>query len=342
MVPQEYSSNVVNIGRMIDELRFWHVIETCRFAARQDIFRFLVAWESQLRGMSLNDTTLTLSSLQEICGRLVSWDTFAVAWIVTGGSREDFYPRILELVVAHGRVESDLFSRHADHYAGMKRMVGRWSDCNLSSTGRRVVTTRPDRSTQGTHASGAVDQWNIIFRKLGVTFPEGSNASELCETLKAHCPHPPETWEVRFPAAVALARAHAIGPAYDRRTPMTQEKVWQVIDECRALAQPWQFLPGLLATHPKEQATDFAVIVSALVDDVHLRLSHLPDYAPWMGWWVTGQGQEVFEAVAQGASDPRALLVHAQEGQTREFQNCVQSIVHVPSWLRGSASETLP
>jgi hypothetical protein len=316
---------------MINHARFWHVIETCGQAARQDVFRFLVAWESQLRAMTPNDALMTVEGLHEACGRMVSWETFTVAWIVTGGSRDDFYPRILELVVAHGQNECDLFRRHADHYAGMKRLRGRWNECGLGATGRHVLATRPDRSTLSGAVPVPLDLWSLIFRKLGVAMPEGGNARAMTETLKAHCPYPPETWARSFPAAVAMAQANAISPAYDRRTPMDETKFWHVLHECQGLAQPWQFLPGLLATLPQGQSTDFAMTAFTLVDEANQSLRNHPDYAPWVAWWALTQGRELFYATVEECKDGISLAGRANEDEGRTFQQCIQTLAVVPA-----------
>jgi hypothetical protein len=193
------------------------------------------------------------------------------------------------------------------------------------------LATRPDRSTLSGAVPVPLDLWSLIFRKLGVAMPEGGNARAMTETLKAHCPYPPETWAQSFPAAVAMAQANAIAPAYDRRTPMDETKFWHVLNECQGLAQPWQFLPGLLATLPQGQSTDFAMMAFTLVDEANQSLRNHPDYAPWVAWWALTQGRELFYATVEECKDGISLAGRANEDEGRNFQQCIQTLAVVPA-----------
>lgn len=247
---------------MVTDNRFWRMVDACRREAEGDLHTFLTVWEEKLGALQKDEVKEISEGLFDALAGLSDWKVFGAAWLFSGGSRDDFMLRFSEWVICNGEEFYREALANPDKIPSLPQIEGRWHEAKITASTRHISTTRFGESWVGKSDRAL---WQPVVSQLNVSVPEGASNTLTCLTLKNVCPYSPDKWRERFPHLNAVCEQNKISPSQDRRTPMTYEKFWLLIDDAKSCHDASSFLTYSLQCLPTAQIIDFDSILDDLL-----------------------------------------------------------------------------
>ncbi len=281
---------------------FWGLVDQCRRVSHDDLLAFVAAWERQLSTMDKEAVETAFSQLTTAMAGLADWQIFGSAWLFSGGSRDDFMPRFCEWVISNGEDFYHEVQKNPDRIPCLKTMQGRWCEAKLGGLTHHVLVSK-----FGVVVSQRPDQllWAPIVAGLGIDVPLNASNTLICLTLKKHSPIQPDDWTARFPHLHGWCDKRKVKPAHDRRTPMTFEKFWLLVNDAKSCHDASAFLTYSLECLPTSQIVDFDSILDDLLVKAGATIEHLKSIDPNLadltdeeiGSLFIVMGKEVYDAI---------------------------------------------
>ncbi len=240
---------------------FWALIADCRKSGGDDLLGMTAAWEYRLGLQSSDQMRQTTLTVMEIVEGMATWDMFAAAWLFTDGTRDDFMLRFCEWVICHGEKAVHLAIEDPENVPSMNLMNGRWHEGKLSALARHAAMNNFGEAWYA--RSDHVLWWPVVGR-LKVDIDPTEPSSIVCARLKEACPIRPEQFAERFPKLKEFCDTRKVLPGLDRRTPMTFDKFWSIVEEARIDREHACFFEKALETLPASQIVEF----DAILDDL--------------------------------------------------------------------------
>lgn len=291
-------------GLMVINMNFWGLIDDCRRTSHDDLLAFSAAWEQRLAAMDPDQVDDVYQGLYRAMEGLSDWRIFGAAWLFSGGSRDDFMIRFCEWVIAHGEDFYTEVQMNPDKIPQMKPMQGRWCEAKLGSILRHIAVTKHGKSWED-HPDHSL--WQALVSKLDVEIKPKASNTLVCMKLKKSSPVQPDGWAGRFPHLNAWCERRQVKPAHDRRTPMTYEKFWLLVDDAKSCHDASAFLTYSLQCLPTSQIVDFDAILDDVLNRADGAISEIRATDPGVeslsdeeiGTLLVVMGKEVYAAVLQ-------------------------------------------
>lgn len=289
---------------------FWATLSDCRRASGDDLLGLTSAWDSRLRSQSADELRLTTLNLMEAVESMATWEVFAAAWLFTEGDRDDFMLRFCEWVICHGEQAALQVSRNPDEVASLNLMTGRWHEGKLSAIARHTAESRFGESW---YAKSDQILWFPVVQKLGAKIDSDRSTSEVCEDLKRLCPIRPEEFSAAFPKVWEFKEGRKVHPGLDRRTPMSYEKFWLLIEESMHCHEGDCFLRKALGILPGSQLVEFDAILDELLSQARGALKESFGHeAEEKAMQLLPLGKNAYDAVIADPSSANRLMANAE------------------------------
>lgn len=250
--------------------KFWALIADCRKSGGDDLLGMTAAWEYRLGLQSSDEMRQTTLTIMEVVESMATWDVFAAAWLFTEGNRDDFMLRFCEWVICHGEKAVEACIQDPESVPSLNLMNGRWHEGKLSALARHAAMNKFGEAWYA--RSDHVLWWPVVGR-LKVDIDPTESTSIVCSRLKDACPIRPEELECRFPKLTEFCNSRKVLPGLDRRTPMTFEKFWSIVEEARIGREHACFFEKALETLPGGQIVEFDAILDDLSNKASKALS---------------------------------------------------------------------
>ena len=289
---------------MVKYSLLWRVLDECRKESDEDILALLAGFEKKLESMSKEEVQEISDGHTQALAGLSDWKIFGAAWLYSGGSRDDFMLRFCEWAIIHGLDFYQAVAQNPNAIVDLKLMKGRWYESKLASTIRKVSFERFDESWVGTSDRSL---WQPVCTNLGVSIPKTAGNTTTCTTLKNLSPIQPDQWVAKFPALHRFVEKNKVCPAHDRRTPMTYEKFWLLLDDAKGCHDASSFLTFALQCLPAAQIVEFDSMLDELLEKAQPTIGALRENNPELkdlsdeeiGSILVVLGKEVYTAVTK-------------------------------------------